>query len=181
MRAGPRASCTGGPILAGRMFVRYLAWQLPGWLLGAVGIGAATWALALPRWVIPAGVALLVVQDLLLYPAMRAVFQPVPPVRPVGARGVCVEALAPSGYVRVGGELWRARATGGPVPARRTRVPRWRQRTLTRLLGVARYRATRRRPGGGGPDLSYPRAPEARSSAGPPRCARFRAVLIRPT
>lgn len=100
-----------------RVFVCYLAWQLPGWLLGAVGIGAATWALALPSWVIPAGVALLVVQDLLLYPAMRAVFRPAPPMRPVGARGVCVEALAPSGYVRVGGELWRARATARPVPA----------------------------------------------------------------
>lgn len=100
----------------GRTLVRYLAWQLPGWLLGALGIGALAWGLNLPGWVIPVGVALLVVRDLLLYPAMRVVFRPALPVRPVGARGVCVESLAPSGYVRVGGELWRARASA-PVPA----------------------------------------------------------------
>jgi membrane protein implicated in regulation of membrane protease activity len=100
----------------GRTLVRYLAWQLPGWLLGGLGIGVLTWGLALPAWVVPVGVALLVGRDLLLYPTMRVVFQPAPPVRPLGARGVCVESLAPSGYVRVGGELWRARATG-PVPA----------------------------------------------------------------
>jgi len=100
----------------GRILARYLAWQLPGWLLGALGIGALTWGLALPGWVVPVGVALLVVRDLLLYPAMRVVFRPAPPVQPLGARGVCVESLAPSGYVRVGGELWRARARD-PVPA----------------------------------------------------------------
>jgi membrane protein implicated in regulation of membrane protease activity len=100
----------------GRTLARYLAWQLPGWLLGALGISALTWGLALPGWVVLVGVALLVARDLLLYPAMRVVFQPAPPVRPLGARAVCVESLAPSGYVRVGGELWRARATD-PVPA----------------------------------------------------------------
>jgi membrane protein implicated in regulation of membrane protease activity len=71
--------------------------------------------LDLPAWVVPAGVALLVARDLLLYPAMRAVFGPAAPGRPVGARGRCTEALAPSGYVRVEGELWRA--LHPPVPA----------------------------------------------------------------
>jgi hypothetical protein len=45
-------------------------------------------------------------KDLLLYPAMRAVFRPPAPSVPLGARGKAIDRLAPSGYVRVNGVLW---------------------------------------------------------------------------
>jgi membrane protein implicated in regulation of membrane protease activity len=43
----------------------------------------------------------------------RAVIQP-----DVGARGRTATILDPEGYVRVGGELWKALAAGGPVGPR---------------------------------------------------------------
>jgi membrane-bound ClpP family serine protease len=37
----------------------------------------------------------------------------------IGARGTTVERLAPSGYVRVNDELWRARVADGAPPIER--------------------------------------------------------------
>lgn len=87
---------------------RYLLWQVPGWTL--VGLVAA-WASALtglPPWAAAVGVLLFVAKDLLLYPVMKQTFRPSEHGRLVGARGHAVEPLAPAGYVRVNGELWRA-------------------------------------------------------------------------
>ncbi|MBI3031534.1 MAG: NfeD family protein [Candidatus Rokubacteria bacterium] len=42
---------------------------------------------------------------------MREVFSNQPAgTQPVGARGKTIEPLSPSGYIRVNGELWRARS-----------------------------------------------------------------------
>jgi membrane protein implicated in regulation of membrane protease activity len=98
-------------------FRRYLVWQVPGWVLAGLVIGSLAAVLDLSWWVPAAGVALFVVRDLAMYPLLRSVFRPAPPAQPVGARGVATEALRPSGYVRIRGELWRARASGEPVAA----------------------------------------------------------------
>ena len=94
-----------------------MAWQAPGWVVaGAILIwlgqlvGIATWIVAL-------ALVLYVAKDVALYPAMRAVFRTAEPTRPIGRRAQAVERLEPSGYVRVNGELWRARARGGQVRA----------------------------------------------------------------
>ena len=55
-------------------------------------------------------------KDLALYPAMRAVFRPPLPSVPIGRRATAVNHLAPTGFVRVDGELWKARVRGGEVP-----------------------------------------------------------------
>ena len=52
-----------------------------------------------------------VIKDIALYPFLRSAYevddrQPIE--RLIGERGTTVEPLAPSGYVRVGGELWYA-------------------------------------------------------------------------
>lgn len=69
----------------------------------------------LATWLAVVALALYVGKDLALYPAMRAVFRAPPPAWPIGARAEAVERLAPGGYVRVNGELWKARARGGDV------------------------------------------------------------------
>jgi membrane protein implicated in regulation of membrane protease activity len=71
----------------------------------------------LPTWLAIVALALYIGKDLALYPAMRQVFQAPPPARPIGQRAEAVERLAPGGYVRVNGELWKARARGGEVAA----------------------------------------------------------------
>jgi membrane-bound ClpP family serine protease len=83
-------------------FVRYLLLQIPGVVL-AGWITPDTAALATGLWV---------AKDLALYPLLREAYRPWPghaAEQLVGARARVAEALAPQGWVRVRGELWRAR------------------------------------------------------------------------
>lgn len=100
-----------------RRFAQYLAWQVPGWVVAGLLLLLATQALAVSAWLTGAIFVLYIAKDLVLYPAMRVVFRPPSPTAPVGQRGTAVDRLAPTGYVRVGGELWQARATAGEIAA----------------------------------------------------------------
>lgn len=95
---------------------RYLLLQVPGWIAVAAALAALGWLAGLPAWIVPVGVAAVVVKDLAMYRFMRHTLDP-PRMRLLGARGLAVERLAPVGYVRVDGELWRAEATGGEIAA----------------------------------------------------------------
>jgi membrane protein implicated in regulation of membrane protease activity len=108
-----------------REFLRYVLWQLPGWTLVGAGLVALHAWLELSRLLVAGIFALYVAKDLLLFPAMRAVFRPVQGPTLVGARGQTVEELRPIGYVRINGELWRARTQHhARVPAGRAVVVR---------------------------------------------------------
>ncbi len=95
-------------------FWRYTALQVPGWVLAlALGWWIRT-SFDAPGWLAPAILLAWVVKDMALYPLLRSAYETneAPPVeRLIGRRGVAIEPLAPSGYVRIGGELWRARAS----------------------------------------------------------------------
>jgi membrane protein implicated in regulation of membrane protease activity len=95
---------------------RYLLWQAPGWIAVAAALAVLGWLAGLPAWVVPVGVAAVVVKDLAMYRVVRHTLDP-PRTRLLGARGRAVERLAPVGYVRVDGELWRAETTGREVAA----------------------------------------------------------------
>jgi membrane protein implicated in regulation of membrane protease activity len=92
-----------------------VAWQAPGWVIAGVALFWLRDMFGLSAWTVTVALALYVAKDLVLYPAMRAVFRAPVPTRPIGRRAEAVERLAPSGYVRVDGELWKARARGGDV------------------------------------------------------------------
>ncbi len=100
--------------------VRYLLYQVPGWALAAVVLGALMEWIRLP-WVAALGaLAIMVLKDLALYPVMRRSYEPAPygVAQLVGEEAVVVETLAPSGYVRIRGELWHAEAAdSGTIPA----------------------------------------------------------------
>ena len=93
-------------------FWRYTAFQIPGWLLAAAGGWWLYRYLSVPLWV-AAGLPLAwVIKDYALYPLLRFAYeadQRRPIERLIGTEGAAVEPLAPAGYVRVRGELWRAR------------------------------------------------------------------------
>ena len=96
--------------------VRYTLYQIPEWVLVA---GAAVllyrWGV-LPGWAGALLVAAVMAKDAALYPFLRTAYETDASTaieRLIGLRGVAVEALAPHGYVRVRGELWRSEAAAG--------------------------------------------------------------------
>jgi membrane protein implicated in regulation of membrane protease activity len=92
---------------------KYLVFQIPGWVITAmVLIGLTHWQF-LPKWLAVACFLGWLLKDLLLYPFFRPAYEPgvTGSARLVGARGVAEGDLAPMGYIRVRGELWRAVAT----------------------------------------------------------------------
>jgi membrane protein implicated in regulation of membrane protease activity len=104
-----------------RVFGRYLLFQAPGWIIAAILLVAVGEFVVLPSWLPYGLVGALILKDLLLFPLVRTAYQsnpssPVGPSRLVGARGIATERLDPSGYVRLGGELWRAEGTVGALP-----------------------------------------------------------------
>ena len=98
------------------VFARYLAFEIPGWLLA----GGVLWAL-IEWWDLAPRTALLlfalwVAKDLLLFPVLRIAYEPQSGGGAdalIGARGTATQHLDPAGYVRIGAELWRARLAGG--------------------------------------------------------------------
>jgi len=98
-----------------RALLRYLRFHLPGLLLVAGALAAAVRAWGLSVGLAAAGVALWLLKDALLYPALRRAYEPDgsgPPPRPVGELGVAVD----EGWIRVGPELWRGRPAAGAAP-----------------------------------------------------------------
>ena len=84
---------------------------MPGWIIAAAVLGSLwNWRI-LPQWLALLGFGAWVLKDICLYPFVRTAYQTGSKTGPqalVGARGVATNDLAPEGFVRVRGELWRA-------------------------------------------------------------------------
>lgn len=101
--------------------VRYTLFQIPEWV---IVLGAAILLYRrglLPGWAGALVVAGSMAKDAALYPLLRTAYETDDSSaieRLIGLRGVAVEPLAPHGYVRVRGELWRSEATAveGTIP-----------------------------------------------------------------
>jgi len=88
----------------------YVLLQLPDIVLaGLVLIVLHRWAALSAEWAIGVFVVW-VAKDIAMYPLVRAAFAPsrTGPEAFIGARGIAEDALAPVGYVKFEGELWRA-------------------------------------------------------------------------
>jgi len=102
--------------------LRYTLFQLPGLAVVAVLL-LGLWRLAgLPAWVAALLFGLWVIKDAAFYPLLRRAYEGEGrggAARLIGRCGTARQDLAPSGYVALGGELWRAHvASGGdPIPA----------------------------------------------------------------
>lgn len=100
-----------------RVLAKYYALQVPGWLALAL-VGWLLWRyLDVAAWVGVALLAVFVLKDVVLFPFLRHAYDDRPsaftgPEALVGRTGVAEEALAPSGWVRVAGERWRADLVG---------------------------------------------------------------------
>lgn len=119
-----------------RRALRYALFQVPGAALVALAL-----VLAVQRWQWSPGwalalLALWVLKDAALYRLVAPAYDSdadsaIDPL--IGARGVVTEPLDPAGYVRVGAELWRARARGQSLP-RGTAVRVRERRDLTLIV-----------------------------------------------
>lgn len=118
-----------------RRALRYALFQIPGAAFVAVLLAAAVrwW-----DWSISLALALMgawLVKDAVLYPFVAVAYDPDSELDRdplIGAHGVATQPLDPSGYVRIGAELWRAVASGSaPIPSgARVRVRERRDLTL---------------------------------------------------
>ena len=91
-------------------WIKYVLFQIPGWFIAAtVLLFIARWQW-LPNWLAVLGFCGWVLKDLLLYRFLRRAYEPsvTGPASLIGARGIAQGDLAPNGYIRVRGELWRA-------------------------------------------------------------------------
>jgi membrane protein implicated in regulation of membrane protease activity len=90
---------------------RYILLQLPGAVLLVIALILARRWIDIPAWLFWGLIVLWVGKDVVLFPFVRKAYEPQEDGNPmVGARGVAVEKLAPSGFIRIGGELWKAEA-----------------------------------------------------------------------
>ena len=91
-------------------FSTYVVAHLPGWTATLIVAWIMVALFGVQLWVGGVMVATVVLKDVLSYRSMRRYYTPEPAERRlVDQSAVAVTPLAPSGLVRVRGELWQAR------------------------------------------------------------------------
>jgi membrane protein implicated in regulation of membrane protease activity len=105
-----------------RVVVRYVLFQVPAILiLVLVLIPVGRWV-DLPAWFVWGLIGFWVVKDVILFPFVWSAYDLDRPGNTnsiVGSQGIAEDRLAPSGYIRVHGELWKAEVIGGSPPVER--------------------------------------------------------------
>jgi membrane protein implicated in regulation of membrane protease activity len=97
----------------GSVAFRYWLAQVPGWGVTALVLAGAWRLLGLPGWAVLAGIALVVVKDVALYPMSKRALESRPHAGSgamVGKRGVADARMeqGAEGRIRIGPEIWRA-------------------------------------------------------------------------
>ncbi|MFX1555468.1 MAG: NfeD family protein, partial [Promethearchaeota archaeon] len=98
-----------------RIFVRYVLFQVPGVVLLYLLLVLARRVVPLPTWFIWSLMALWVIKDLMLFPAVWRAYDQEgkdDATSMVGPWGIAEDGLDRSGYIRVHGELWKAEVMG---------------------------------------------------------------------
>ena len=93
--------------------VRYLLFQLPQWLILALFLWLLVDWNAVPRWAAQLFLMFWVIKDLIVFPLVRRAYEnntQTGAEELIGAKAVAQEPLDPEGYVKINGELWKARA-----------------------------------------------------------------------
>jgi membrane protein implicated in regulation of membrane protease activity len=96
---------------------RYTLFQIPVLILVSLGLSAAVRWWGLPVLAAYGLVAAWIVKDVIMYPILRVAYDESDGSGGVhqiqGALGVATQPLVPSGYVRLGSELWKAELASG--------------------------------------------------------------------
>ena len=121
-----------------KVVLRYALLQIPFTALVVVVLILLREWVDLPIWFVCVLVALFVIKDIALYPFVWRAYDPESPAltnQMEGARGIAIEDLHPTGYVKIGAERWQAEVTGdGPSIRRGQRIRVHGIRGLTLLV-----------------------------------------------
>jgi membrane protein implicated in regulation of membrane protease activity len=109
-------------MLSSRVILRYAGIHLTELALVVTAVIVLAHFVPIPTWAIITFLVLWVLKDIAIFPKVwraYAVVENDPIRRLVGLEATVVDGLDPVGYVRVGGELWKAETTDPHRPARR--------------------------------------------------------------
>lgn len=98
---------------------RYLLFQIPQWMVLALFLWLLVVLTPVPLWVAQGFFLLWILKDMVLYPTVRRAYETDAKTgadRLVGATGVTQEPLDPEGFIRINGELWKARVEPADQP-----------------------------------------------------------------
>jgi membrane protein implicated in regulation of membrane protease activity len=98
------------------VLLRYVAFQLPGLSIMVLGAAVATHWFEVPGWIALCAVGLWMLKDAVMFPFVRKAYEPGDGRHPrdlAGAAGTARDTLAPTGYVQISSELWRAQCLPG--------------------------------------------------------------------
>ena len=99
--------------------MRYILLNIPGLAAVILILVIIQHWVALPAWLFWSIIGAWIIKDVVLFPVVWRAYDWERPGRSrsmVGEHGVARDRLAPTGYVRVGGELWRAEKLGDGPP-----------------------------------------------------------------
>ena len=102
-----------------RVLIKYILLQLPLLVLLLVALFFIRQWVDIPLWLIWGLVAFLVVKDVIMFPRVWRSYdqsRPGDPTSIIGMRGIAKDRLAPTGYIQVRSELWRAELKEGCSP-----------------------------------------------------------------
>lgn len=92
-----------------QVVLKYSLLQLPGLvMLILILILLRQWT-TIPSWTVWLFTLLWIIKDVILFPFVWRAYEKNIPNSIIGSTGVAVDQLSPAGYVRINGELWRAR------------------------------------------------------------------------
>jgi membrane protein implicated in regulation of membrane protease activity len=99
-----------------RVVIKYTLLQIPAAILLILVLAEICRRVDLPSWLFWIIIIGWIAKDVLLFPLVWRSYdskrdEGTHPMK--GGRGIAVERLAPTGYVRVGGELWKGRLSEG--------------------------------------------------------------------
>ena len=101
-----------------RVYIRYGLLMIPGTVVLALILVVAREWIALPFWFFCSVIGFAILKDVVMFPFVWRAYdadQPGLSRSMIGARGIAIERLAPTGYIDVQGELWKAERIGqGP-------------------------------------------------------------------
>lgn len=132
--AGEMKSHSKKATLSSRVVLRYSLFQLPEIAVVILVMATLRVLLNIPMWSIWTFIIFWIAKDIIMFPFVRDAYDKWNTSSAgalIGLQGKVVEALSPSGYVKVRGELWRAEAV--------KEVPRIDKGDIIEILGSRGY------------------------------------------